>query len=71
MDEAHYICHIHDNAEEILIALIVTEKDFVKLITYLDKSRFELCEINVVNLPVYNDINFFIKKKPDDLYTGQ
>lgn len=69
-NECNYICFIDDNVEEMSVAVVVSESDFIKLITYLDKDRFEISEINVVNVPIYNDINFFIKKKPDDLYTG-
>lgn len=68
--DCHYVCFIYDNAEEMSVSVIVHESDFIKLISYLDKERFEIQEINVVNVPVYNDISFFIKKKPDDLITG-
>lgn len=65
-----YICTVNDLMEEISVALILKEPEFIKLLANLDKTRYEMCEVTVINVPVYNDIEFFIKKKPDDLYTG-
>lgn len=69
--ETNYLCFVKDNLDNLEVALMLSEDKFIKLMINLDKERYDVSDIHVIQAPVYNDIEFFIKKKPDGLETGQ
>ena len=69
-NENHYVCYITDNIEDINVVAVLNEKDFIILITHLDKARYDIYEINVVTLPLYKNVNYFITKSPEDFFHG-
>lgn len=57
-DEIHEVC------------ICKTDNDFISLLNGLDKDNFRIVSIDIINVPVTDDIFGFIKRDPN-LNVGQ
>lgn len=66
-----YICKIIDIEDGVESLLILdTREQFFNLVRDLDRSKYQLEDIEIVNSPVHFNVNFFVKKGIDGIETG-
>lgn len=70
MDIKTFVCTVVDVEEgNESVVILDNEEKFIDLVRDIDKERYQIEAVQIINSPVYFNVDFFVKKN-DGLETG-